>query len=162
MKINKILIIFIFLAVSISFSVSAMSGMKKMPGADPNELWEYITKTSDYTKWDFWPDHKGMLPGRQPHGSQHKVYVNDTALNSSKVPLEYGSIQVKENYNKASELKAITVMYKVKGYNSEDGDWFWAKFTPSGQAKPFGKPNGCIGCHGARANNDFVIVHDIK
>ncbi len=140
----------------------AWAGSHSMPGPDPDELWTYITDTSDYTTWDFWPDHKGMLPGRAPHGTQHKVYVNDTALNSSGVPLDYGAIEVKENYNDAGELKAVTVMYKVKGYNPADGDWFWAKYTPAGKAEPFGKPAGCIGCHGTRADNDFVIVHDLE
>ncbi len=32
----------------------------------------------------------------------------------------------------------------------------------SAMAKPYGKLQGCIGCHGTRANNDFVIVHDIE
>ena len=36
----------------------------------------------------------------------------------------------------------------------------WAKYTPKG--KPFGKPAGCIGCHGTRANNDFIIIHEFK
>jgi hypothetical protein len=159
MKTSKIITISIFLALTISFGVPAMN---KMPGPDPKELWQHITKTSDYTKWDFWPDHKGMLPGMEPHGSQHKVYVNDIALNSSHAPLEYGSIQVKENYNNANKLMAITVMYKVKGYNPEDGDWFWVRYKPSGKAKPYGKPKGCVGCHSANASNDYIFVHDIK
>ena len=134
----------------------------KMPGADPGELWNYITKTSPYTQWSFWDDHKGMIEGREPHGSLHKVYVNNAAYSSHSVPLKYGAIQVKENYNKNQKLMAITVMYKLKGYNPDDGDWFWAKYSPDGMAKPYGKPSGCIGCHGAKADNDFVIVHDIE
>jgi len=135
-----------------------------MPGPDPEPaaLWKYITKTSPYTKWGFWPDHQGMQPGRAPHGPLHKVYVNDRAVNSSKPPVQYGSILVKENYSKDKELKAITVMYKVNGYNPGSGDWFWAKYSLDGKAAKFGKPNGCIGCHGVRANNDFVTTHEFK
>ncbi|MCP4673189.1 MAG: cytochrome P460 family protein [Desulfobacula sp.] len=150
-----------FMIFFIAFFIGS-SAMAEMPGADPKDLWDHITKNSPYTQWNFWDDHKGMIEGRQPHGSLHKVYVNDRAYNSSKVPLEYGAIQVKENYNMAKELKAITVMYKVKGYNPPDGDWFWVKYSPNGMAKPHGKPTGCIDCHGTRANNDFVIVHDIE
>ena len=131
-----------------------------MPGAEPDALWNHITKVSPYTKWAFFPDHQGMQPGRAPHGPLHKVYVNDRALNSTKPPVQYGSIIVKENYNKAKVLKAITVMYKVQGYNPGDGDWFWAKYTTEGTAKPFGKPKGCVGCHGTRAKNDFILVHE--
>ena len=59
-------------------------------------------------------------------------------------------------------IKAITVMYKVAGYNPDAGDWFWAKFSPEGKADKFGKPNGCVGCHGTRAKNDFILVHEFK
>ena len=107
-------------------------------------MWGYITKESPYTKWEFWPDHQGMQPGRAPHGPLHKVFVNDRALDSSQPPVQYGSIAVKENYGKDKELKAITVMYKVTGYNPDAGDWFWAKYSPEGKADKFGKPEGCV------------------
>jgi biotin synthase len=35
-----------------------------------------------------------------------------------------GANAVLENYGKDKELKAITVMYKVAGYNPDAGDWF--------------------------------------
>lgn len=136
------------------------TSLAKMPGADPGELWEYITKTSPYTQWKFWDDHQGMLEGRAPHGPFHKVYVNDKAYSSSAAPLAYGAIEVKENYNKKKKLAAITVMYKVKGYNPKAGDWFWVKYSPEGRARPYGKVKGCIGCHGA--DNDFVTVHEFE
>ena len=53
-------------------------------------------------------------------------------------------------------------MYKIKGYNPNDGDWFWVKYSPDGKADKAGKPKGCIGCHGTRANNDFILVHEFK
>ena len=138
---------------------SGMSGAE-MPKAEPEALWEYITQENNYQKWDFWPDHMGMQPGRAPHGPLHKVYVNDRAFNTSSPPVQYGSIQVKENYGKDKELKAITVMYKISGYNPDAGDWFWAKFSPEGKVDKYGKPAGCIGCHGTRAKNDFILVHE--
>jgi len=135
---------------------------EKSQGIDPVKLWSKITKESNYTKWSFWPDHKGMKPGVAPHGPLHKVFVNKLALNAKKAPLPYGSIVVKENYSKAKELKAITVMYKIKDYNPTKGDWFWAKYTPKGKADKFGKPKGCVNCHGAKADNDHVMVRTIK
>jgi hypothetical protein len=134
----------------------------EMPNPDPDALWQYITNESPYEKWEFWPDHQGMQPGRAPHGPLHKVYVNDRAINSPKPPVQYGSIAVKENYGKDKALKAITVMYKVAGYNPDAGDWFWAKYSPEGKADKFGKPAGCVGCHGTRAKNDFILVHEFK
>ncbi|HUU41968.1 MAG TPA: cytochrome P460 family protein [Desulfatiglandales bacterium] len=134
----------------------------EMPGPDPDAIWNYITKVSPYKEWSFWPDHQGMQPGRAPHGPLHKVYVNDRALNSTKPPVQYGSIAVKESYNNAQELVAITIMYKIDDYDPENGDWFWAKYTTDGKAGPFGKPAGCVGCHGTRANNDFILVHEFN
>jgi len=154
-----------FFVIMLAASVLIYTGLPaqaEMPGADAAALWNYITKESPYTQWKFWPDHQGLLPGRAPHGPFNKVYVNDLALNSPKPPLAYGSIQVKESYNDDKKLAAITVMYKVKDYNPKDGDWFWAKYSVDGQANPSGKPAGCIGCHGTRAANDFVLVHEFK
>ena len=156
---KKIIVACILLTISF---ICINRVFSEMPPADPMKLWEYITKESPYKEWKFWSDHQGMQPGRAPHGILHKVYANDRALNSLKPPVQYGSIQVKENYNKAKELKAITVMYKVYGYNPSAGDWFWAKYSPEGKAKPYGKPDGCVGCHGTRANNDFILVHDFR
>jgi hypothetical protein len=150
---------FIILCLAVFMVTSVMA---EMPGADPKELWEHITKTSPYPQWKFWDDHKGMLEGNEPHGSLHKVYVNDKAYASHSTPIEYGAIVVKENYNKKKKLMAITVMYKVNGYNPEVGDWFWARYTPKGKAKPYGKPKGCVGCHSANADNDFIFVHDFE
>lgn len=154
----------LIIAVSCIVFVFGMiiSASAEMPGPNPDALWNYITKVSPYQKWSFWPDHQGMQEGRAPHGPLHKVYVNDKALKSAHPPVQYGAIEVKENYSPAKELKAITVMYKVKGYNPKDGDWFWVKYTPAGKADKFGKPKGCIGCHGTRAKNDFILVHEFN
>jgi len=150
------------LAVAMIFAMTSLSIAEDMPGADGDALWNYISKVSPYAKWSYWPDHAAMQDGRAPHGPQHKVFVNKQALDSTAPPLQYGAIQVKENYSKASELKAVTVMYKVKDYNPKDGDWFWAKYSSTGETLKAGKLKGCIGCHSTRAANDFVLVHDIK
>ncbi len=157
---------FVLLTATVCFvlmmSAFALRAGAPLPKANPNALWQYITKTNPYKNWKPWPDHKGIQPGRAPHGPFHRVFVNDIALSSTNPPVKYGSIIVKENYNKKKQLKIITVMYKVKGYNPKDGDWFWAKYNLQGKAKPYGKPKGCIGCHGTRAKNDFIVLHEFK
>ena len=157
---KQIMIASFIVLIAGSFLCTATSA--EMPKTDPKALWTYITKTSPYQEWGFWPDHQGMQPGRAPHGPLHKVYVNARGLASGHTPVQYGSIQVKENYSKGKELKAITVMYKSHEYNPEAGDWYWVKYTPEGKAGPVGKPGGCIGCHGTRAKNDFILVHEFK
>ena len=150
-----------FIALAICLIAPPMV-VADMPGPDPEAVWNYITKVSPYTKWGFWPDHQGMQPGRAPHGPLHKVYVNDRGLNSSRLPVQYGALFVKENYSAEKKLEVITIMYKVYGYNPKDGDWFWAKYSLDGKADKYGKPQGCIGCHGTRVSNDFVLVHEFR
>ena len=102
---KKNLVIGFVMLLTALFSASLV--MSEMPGSDADALWNYITKDSPYQKWSFWPDHQGIQDGRAPHGPRHKVYVNDKALTSTAPPLQYGSIQVKENFNMAGELKTI-------------------------------------------------------
>ncbi len=140
----------------------AVQTMADMPGPDPKALWKYITQTSPYTEWKFWDDHQGMLPGDEPHGSFHKVYVNDIAYSSESAPMKNGSVVVKENYSDKKKLMALTVMYKVDGYNPDAGDWFWVRYTLKGKAKPYGKPKGCISCHSASPDSDYIFVHEFE
>lgn len=146
-----------FISLTLAYALDS-----KMPGPDAKELWNYITKESPYTQWGFWEDHKDMQPGKAPHGPFHKVYVNEILLNATAVPVPYGSIQVKENFNAAKKKVAITAMYKVKDFDPEHGDWFWARYTLNGTAGPSGKVQMCIGCHAVKADNDYIIVHKIK
>jgi len=149
------------LLVIILMGCTALTASDEMPEPDGDALWGYITEVSPYQSWGFWSDHQGMQAGRAPHGPQHKVFVNQAGLMSSGAPAQYGTIEVKENYGNDNILKAITVMYKVRGYNPADGDWFWAKYSPTGKTLKQGKLDGCIGCHGTRAANDFILVHEL-
>ena len=144
------------------FIAPVSSSSASMPGADATELWQYITTTSPYTTWDYWADHKGLQEGNAPHAPLHKVYVNVPGLKSIKAPAAIGSIVVKENIGSDKKLKALTVMYKIKGYNPKAGDWFWAKYDPKGKVAKSGKPKGCISCHGSMDDNDYIFVHDFK
>ncbi len=154
--------IFTFLCATLFFTgcIYMLYGATVQP--NPKELWNYITKKNPYKNWSYWPDHKGMQRGNAPHGPWHKVFVNKKALNSKEPPVNYGSIIVKENFSKNKKLKVITVMYKVKGFKSSAGDWFWVKYAPNGKVLAAGKPNPCIGCHSARYKNDYIILYEFK
>jgi len=138
------------------------SPTSEMPGPDAAALWEYITKESPYKEWGFWDDHKDILSGNSPHGPFHRVYVNEVLLKADGAPVPYGSIQVKESFDSNKKPTALTVMYKIEGFNPEGGDWFWARYTLEGKAGPAGKVQGCIGCHAVKAGNDYILVHDLK
>jgi len=123
--------------------------------------------------------------GTPPHGKVLELLHKSVTVNG-----HTGIAIVKRNYggpgvsvdsvkaDRARYLKAITVMYKRQaGYDSEDKDWFWAKYKPDGSlhvkekmgmkiqlagrvAK--GKPEGCISCHRGAPGGDFVFASDLK
>ena len=108
---KKVALIFVILIMTVAWSVA-----QEGPSVDGESLWNEISVVSPYDKWDQWPDHTGMQSGKAPHGPLHIVYVNKTGLTKGH-PKPYGTIMVKENYTAGKKLAAITVMYKVKGYN---------------------------------------------
>jgi hypothetical protein len=135
------------------------------PQTDAGKVWQYISSLDNYTKWSLWPGTEKLYKGTQPHGAFLTTYVSEDALQSikrKKGTLPNRSLVVKENYMPDKKLAAITVMYKVKGYNPEAGDWFWAKYKPDGTVEASGKVAGCIKCHSAKASNDWVFTSDIK
>lgn len=159
------------------------------PGTDAQELWKYITEEKPYTTlegggWHFLRGWEGRKPGQAPHGAGIITYVNDVAYKAAmekKTTLPEHSIVVKENYAPAEEgnkqsalwpnakLAAVTVMYKVKGYNPDANDWYWVKYNADGTVDKrngmalAGKPAGCINCHatGSGAANDYLIGYDL-
>ena len=76
--------------------------------------------------------------------------------------MEDGSIIAKENYTAEKKFVALTVMYKIKGYNPTAGDWFWAKYNPDGTVAAAGRVKGCIDCHSAKKDNDYIFTGEVK
>jgi hypothetical protein len=105
--------------VAAAFLVMAVNSFASMPGADAEKLHQYLTREKPYTAWQLWPGKGKLYPGTEPHGALLTTYVNDVALKSIKAQkgMADGSIIVKENYMPDKMLAAVTVMYKVKGYN---------------------------------------------
>ncbi|MEJ2183135.1 MAG: cytochrome P460 family protein [Nitrospirota bacterium] len=160
--------IFLILAVILGLTVAAFAihetqpaeSAKTLPRADAGSLWTYISRTDPYHQWDLWPGKGKLYEGREPHGAYLTLYTNDTAHFAAQYAsrMKDGAILVKENYNPEKKLVAITVMYKIKGYNPSADDWFFAKYTPEGEVQAGGKVKTCIDCHGTRENNDFIFT----
>lgn len=145
----------------------AVNAFAAMPAADGEKLLQYLTKEKPYTAWKLWPGKGKLYKGTEPHGALLTTYVNDVALKSIKARkgMKDGSIIVKENYMPDKKLAAITVMYKVKGYNPEVGDWFWMKYAPDGKIETSGKTgmiDMCTGCHTKVKDNDYLFTGKIK
>lgn len=124
--------------------------------------------------------------GQPPHGKvletlDSTVIVHDKQAGPNG---DAGIVIVKRNYggegvrkeavanHPADYLKAITVMFKRKGYDQDNQDWFWVKFKSNGElhvnpknmklagrvAK--GMNMGCIACHQGAQGGDYVFKHD--
>ena len=154
-------LITIIVVVAVAF-LTAHAFDDKMPGPNATEFWTYISETSPYTEWKSWDDFSGMQPGNSPHGAFVKVYVNDILHKAEYTPVPFDSIIVKEAFNSDKKMTALTVMYKIKDYNPEGGNWYWVRFSTEGKGGPEGKVAMCIGCHKPKANNDYIFVHQIK
>ena len=163
---RKQLVMFVavgFALLSGGFS-TALAG-EVLPEADGKAVYEFITKTSPYQQWAFFPGKAKFYQGKHPHGALLTTYVNTLALsgiNAKVGTLADGAIIVKENYLPDKKLGAVTVMYRVNGYDPEAGDWFWAKYKADGSIEKEGKVVGCIGCHAAVVNNDWIFTGPVK
>ena len=135
-----------------------------MPGPDAEKLNEYIVRYDPYKTWELWPNKGKLYKGTEPHGALLTTFVNNTAHFSlkNKKGMEVGSIIAKENYTADRKFVALTVMYKIKGYNPAAGDWFWAKYNPDGTVAAAGRVKGCIDCHSAKKDNDYTFTGAIK
>ncbi len=114
--------------------------------------------------------------GQAPHGA-----ILETITSEVKVGKHTGKVIVKRNFggegvsvdsvkgDRAKYLKAVTVMFKRDtGYDKDNNDWFWVKYNPDGTlaTNPKGMPlagrvmkgadKGCIACHLAVKDNDYI------
>ena len=134
-------------------------------------LWSAIEGYQE--NWTEYPGLEGFQPGNSPHGNYLKYYLNKTAKsNTDEFP--YGSIIIKENYmaKDAKKLGPVTVMARLKGYDSDNYDWYWVKYNPDGTldtnpkgmklagAVAQGMDSGCISCHAGADGDDYVFAND--
>jgi hypothetical protein len=141
-----------------SFTPAESTGL---PVKNVNDLQQYISRENPYQKWELWPGTHTLYEGSRPHGAYLTTRVNDTAMGALKggrKEFPPGSIIVKENYTESKKLTAVTVMYKVDGYNPDGGNWYWLKYRPDGTVDVDGKVGSCINCHRARMGYDWVFT----
>ncbi len=141
------------------------------PGPEGAAVMEYVLNTNPYTAWGSWPADRwsafgGYLQSGAPHGESVRIFVNDVALEAAAAEdfdgtLPPGSLVVKENFGgmveEPGDLAAITLMYKVDGYNPDANDWFWVKAQPDGTIDAEGAPEGCVSCHAQEGNADYLL-----
>lgn len=133
------------------------------PGANAEKLNEYIIKYNPYRTWNLWPGKKRLYQAKEPLGLV-TTFVNSAAYHSimKNSAMTDGSIIVTENYSADKKFLALFVMYKIKGYNPEAGDWFWVKYLPDGKAEISGKVKMCIDCHAKKRDTDYLFTGGVK
>lgn len=161
-----LIVIFVFSGIILAQGKKgkAAAGGKAVP-ANGAAVWDHLVKEGYASKWKMWPKTTEMYPGPEPHGAFLTTYVNDPALKAitgKRGKFPDGAIIAQDNYSKNKKLKFISVMYKVKGYNTQDGDWFWAQYKPDGRIESEGKVDECIKCHAAQKSNDYVYTSKLK
>jgi len=142
------------------------------PDTTGASVWAHLQEVGYQEHWTLWPGKGELYTGREPHGMLLTTYLNDAALEAVSThagTMPDGAIIVKENYKPDSTLAAITVMYKVRGYNPEHADWFFTKHLPDGSLAQMpngmameGRLGGCQGCHGSVATNDYLFTGSLN
>jgi len=124
--------------------------------------------------------HARPYEGTDPHGMMLETFYSKATIDG-----HTGDLIVKNNYGPAGvteeqvqnepgkHLAAITVMFRREaGYDSDNQDWFWAKFLPDGTLDKNGKgmalagrvakglDQGCIACHTAAGGDDYLFTTD--
>ena len=149
---------------------TALAACAGLSARQPSEvsaaaLWTTLESQDYASTWSTWPGKGKMYPGTEPHGMLLTTYVNAsalTAITGKKGAMPPGAVVVKENYTPQRRLAAVTVMWKVEGYNPSAGDWFWAKYAPGGKVLKEGKVAGCINCHAKAAANDYLFTGSLR
>jgi hypothetical protein len=121
-------------------------------------LWSYL-QSENYRSWRMWPGKTALYVGTEPHGMLLTTYVNDRAddaLTNGATTMPAGAVIVKENYMPDGTYVAATVMHKVPGYDSQNNDWFWAKYDPNGAPELAGRVADCSECHAVARQRDFL------
>lgn len=144
---------------------SSASMQTGLPDTTATAVWTYLQSADYRANWRLWPGKGQLYTGRDPHGALLTTYANEAAhaaVTNKSGSMPAGAIIVKENFMPDSSLAAITVMYKVDGYDPGNQNWFWAKLGPDGAAEVAGRGQGCIACHGAQRANDFIFTSSLQ
>lgn len=137
----------------------------QLPDTTAAAVWAYLQQVNYRQSWNTWPGKGTLYKGQEPHGALLTTYLSPLAhdaLTNKAGTFPAGAIVVKENYAPDSTLAAITIMYKVAGYNPDASDWFWLKTDPNGVVDVQGRVGMCQSCHGAKKDNDYIMTASLK
>lgn len=133
-----------------------------------SSFWSFIVKKdAAYNTWNVIKLETSAEGVENPHSTTSQTYANKVAADDSK-ELPMGSILIREDYDANRKRQSISVMYRIKDYDKDHGNWYWIKYLENGTVargsdnKPIaGKVASCIECHGKASGKDFVFSNDV-
>ena len=149
-------------------SVQAQTARPQTPEDFYSSFWNHLVKKdAAYNTWKSLAREKKTDDGvENPHSSVSRTYVNKIATDDAKA-LPIGSILVREDYDDKGKRKSISVMYRVKDYDKDHGNWYWLKYQENGSIVRdagnkaiAGKVASCIECHAKANGKDFAFSND--
>lgn len=129
----------------------------EVSGADPmaEALWSEI---QGFDTWSQYPGWEGVVASESVHGDFVSIWLNDSAMTAVQAgeTVPDGGVLVKQTFVDAegSELKDITVMKKVEGFDPDGSDWYWGQYLEDGSVENAGNPAMCTGCHAS--GDDYI------
>lgn len=139
---------------------NATGDSQEIVPSDGFSVYSYLTE-NDYHGWSLWPGTEEMISSSAVHGAFVTVYVSDdalTAINAGAKEMPYGAMVVKDGFNENKELTNTVLMYKVKDFDPEHNDWFWASYTAAGDVTNEGILSSCYNCHNKAAQSDYLFT----
>lgn len=120
----------------------------------------------DFSGWKSWTKTNDAVFASKGHGKKPAdVYVSPqyadwykSLADGQKAPVGFQAAKVHYKAMDGAEVANMLVMTKMQaGYDPDNGDWFYAIYDATGtKAMQAGKIEGCINCHSASDDTDFL------
>ncbi|MBS1985405.1 MAG: cytochrome P460 family protein [Bdellovibrionales bacterium] len=133
-----------------------------------SSFWSFIVKKdAAYNTWNVIKPESLAEGVENPHSTISKTYASKSAADDPK-EFPMGSILIREDYDANRKRQSISVMYRIKDYDKDHGNWYWIKYLENGTVARgtdnkaiAGKVTTCIECHGKARGKDFVFSNDL-
>lgn len=148
-------------------AIQSQTSRPQTPDEFYRSFWSHIVKKdAAYNTWKSLAREKTEDGIENPHGDTSRTYANKIASDDP-TALPNGSILVREDYDDKGKRKSISVMYRVKDYDKDHGNWYWFKYLENGSVARgadnkaiAGKAMSCVDCHAKASGKDFVFSND--
>lgn len=130
-------------------------------------FWRYLVKKdAAYNTWKVLEHEPPQDDTDNPHGPVSRTYANEIAIKDP-TNLPVGSILVREDHDDKRKRQSVSILYRVKGYDKERGNWYYLRFNENGTVAKgedkkalAGKVASCIECHAKSGGKDYVFSND--